>query len=152
MVILHFLNLTSVGPYHRPFVGASQGLSLAPGTFATTASSSDTGVKLALSSLTSSQPTPDQQPSRSSEGPPSISSIAVNDKYFICDQFSDWGSDYDIETFLEQVNFFEDFSHSFDSFQGVKGRLARHIHYCEHIGASCFIIDTIKYGNVIPFL
>ena len=45
---------------------------LAPGTFATIASISGTGVKLALSSLTSSQPTPDQQPSRSSESPPSM--------------------------------------------------------------------------------
>jgi hypothetical protein len=153
MVILHFLNFTSVGPSYRPFVGASQGVSLAPGTFVTTASSSGAVVTLDISSLTSSQPTPDQQPSRSSESPPSISSTAVNDKYFICDQFSDWGSDYDIETYLEQVKFFEDFNHSLDIFQGLnKGRLARHIHYWENLGASSFIIDTIKNGYVIPFL
>ncbi|CAC5396422.1 unnamed protein product [Mytilus coruscus] len=34
----------------------------------------------------------------------------------------------------------------------VKGRLAKHVKFWEHIGANSFVIDTISNGYVIPFI
>ena len=36
--------------------------------------------------------------------------------------------------------------------KGVKNRLRKHVDFWEHIGASEFVIQTIKTGYVIPFL
>ena len=78
----------------------------------------------------------------------------VNDKYF--DNFdSDFAIDCnaDLELFLRQINYFEERSiQEKDSFQGVKGRLSKNVQFWENIGASPFVIDTIKNGYVIPFL
>jgi hypothetical protein len=37
-------------------------------------------------------------------------------------------------------------------FKGVKGRLAKHIEFWMNIGASDFVLDTIRNGYVIPLL
>ena len=53
-----------------------------------------------------------------------------------------------IDLFLQHVAYFEN---SFVCSKGVKGSLARNIQYWQNIGASDFIIDTIKNGYIIPF-
>ena len=53
-----------------------------------------------------------------------------------------------IELFLQQVAYFKN-SHVCS--KGVKGRLAKHVQYWQSIGASEFVIDTIKNGYVVPF-
>ncbi|CAC5414329.1 unnamed protein product [Mytilus coruscus] len=137
------------------FVGASQGVSLAHSTCATTASSKATGEKTVLFSPASGHATATPQPTRSSTVEPELhSSVIVNDKYLdtINDQFSICFLDNDhIESFLEQVQYFEN-CQSYDKFKGVKGRLASHVKYWENIGACPFVLDTIKNGYVIPFI
>ncbi|CAC5360929.1 unnamed protein product [Mytilus coruscus] len=79
----------------------------------------------------------------------------VNDKYnftdFDCYE-CEYGSPYEFDIFLTQIYYFEKISHNFTSFTGVKGRLAKHVKFWEHIGANSFVIDTISNGYVIPFI
>ncbi|CAC5388554.1 unnamed protein product [Mytilus coruscus] len=137
----------------RPFVGASQGVSLAHSTCATTASSKATGERTVLFSPASGHPTATPQPTRSRKEEPALhSSAIVNDKYLDNDQFSICFHDNDhLESFLEQVQYFEN-CQSYDNFKGVKGRLASHVKYWENIGACPFVLGTIKNGYVIPFI
>ncbi|XP_052061441.1 uncharacterized protein LOC127701553 isoform X1 [Mytilus californianus] len=151
LLTLSIINVIS----NSPFVGASQGVSLAQSTRATTASNKATGEKTVLFSPVSGHPTATPQPTRSSKvGPERHSPVIVNDKYLdtINDQFSTCFVDNDyIESFLDQVQYFEN-CQSYDKFKGVKGRLACHVKYWENIGACPFVLDTIKNGYVIPFI
>ena len=56
----------------------------------------------------------------------------------------------DFSIFLEQVSFVENLENSV--FKGVKGSLFKHIDFWHGIGASDFVINTIKEGYTIPFL
>ena len=136
----------------RPFEGASHGVSRASMTCATTVNNSGIGERTARSCP--SQPTPSShRPTPSSETATSNDSgTAVHDKYFICDNSSVSQSFAEFDIFLEQVRYFEENSYCNESFKGVKGRLAKHADYWEKIGASSFVVDTIKNGYVIPFL
>ncbi|XP_052085201.1 uncharacterized protein LOC127722355 [Mytilus californianus] len=151
LLTLSIINVIS----NSPFVGASQGVSLAQSTRATTASNKATGEKTVLFSPVSGHLTATPQPTRSSKvGPERHSPVIVNDKYLdtINDQFSTCFVDNDyIESFLDQVQYFEN-CQSYDKFKGVKGRLACHVKYWENIGACPFVLDTIKNGYVIPFI
>ncbi|CAC5389779.1 unnamed protein product [Mytilus coruscus] len=78
-----------------------------------------------------------------------------NDKYIDCESyFSKWGNANSINEysiFLEQIKFFENAEHN-STFHGVKGSLNKHIEFWKNIGASDFVINTIKGGYIIPFL
>ncbi|CAC5379968.1 unnamed protein product [Mytilus coruscus] len=149
LLMLSIINVLS----SLPFVGASQGVSLAHSTCATTASSKATGERTVLFSPASGHPTATPQPTRSRKVEPALhSSAIVNDKYLDNDQFSICFHDNDdIESFLEQVQYFEN-CQSYDNFKGVKGRLASHVKYWENTGACPFVLGTIKNGYVIPFI
>ena len=87
LLMLSIINVIS----NSPFVGASQGVSLAQSTCATTASNNATREKTVLFSPASGHPTATPQPTRSSKvGPERHSPVIVNDKYLdtINDQFS----------------------------------------------------------------
>ena len=56
----------------------------------------------------------------------------------------------DYSIFLEQVSFFENLENRV--VKGVKGNLVKHIDIWHGIGASEFVINTIKEGYIIPFL
>ena len=127
----------------------THGVSRARGTCATSANSSDIGVKIAHS--TSGQHNKDN-PTHPDKAP-NVNSAVLNDKYFIETTFPEWGSGeiQDIDIFLEQVHFFEK-TENCDNFHGVKGRLKAHANFWESIGASEFVLNTIKEGYIIPFL
>ena len=80
----------------------------------------------------------------------------VNDKYFdylVCSDSYKFSSSYEFENFLSQVHFLENLDISCcKDFKGVKGRLAKHIEFWMNIGASDFVLDTIRNGYVIPFV
>ena len=57
----------------------------------------------------------------------------------------------DYSVFLEQIQFFENAEHN-STVHGVKGSLNKHIEFWENIGASDFVINTIKGGYIILFL
>ncbi|CAC5422587.1 unnamed protein product [Mytilus coruscus] len=139
MVTLLMLSIINV-INNSPFVGASQGVSLAQSTCATTASSKATGEKTVLFSPASGHPTATPQPTRSSK----VKYLdTINDQFPTC--FLD--NDH-IESFFQ---YFEN-CQSYEKFKGVKGRLACHVKYWENIGACPFVLDTIKNGYVIPFI
>jgi hypothetical protein len=80
----------------------------------------------------------------------------IDDKYFdylVCSDNYEFSNSYEFENFLSQVHFLEklDISCSKD-FKGVKGRLAKHVDIWMNIGASDFVLDTIRNGYVIPFV
>ncbi|XP_052103318.1 uncharacterized protein LOC127736766 [Mytilus californianus] len=147
---LLLLQLTISVAINSPFVPALHGLSRAPWTSVTTASSMVTGEGTAHS--TSSQP---QLLHPVTSHPNSNDTVTVNDKYLDISLLS---SSYEcnndeLDEFMSQVQFLEklDFSAS-HNFKGVKGRLAKHYDFWVKIGASDFVFDTIKNGYVIPFL
>ena len=80
--------------------------------------------------------------------------MVFNDKYCIEGNFIflEWGCDdlLDFSIFLEQVSFVENLENSV--FKGVKGNLVKHIDFWHGIGASDFVINTIKEGYIIPVL
>jgi hypothetical protein len=58
----------------------------------------------------------------------------------------------DINHFLQRVHYFEIQNSNCKFPSGVKSRLANHLSFWENIGATIFVLDTIKNGYVIPFL
>jgi len=78
----------------------------------------------------------------------------VNDKYFaFCLSNCFDNNDEEFNMFLAQVHYLESLDIlSCDNFKGVKGRLAKHIDFWVNIGASDFVIDTIKkMAMLFPF-
>ena len=75
----------------------------------------------------------------------------TKDKYFLHSALPEWGSDSntDFDIFIEQVHYFE--KCGTENYHGVKGRLAKHAEYWEKIGASDFVLSTVKEGYIIPF-
>lgn len=137
----------------RPFVGATHDVSRATGTCVTNVSSMDTGVRTVHSTGTSCSQhrTTDQD-----KAPYDTSrfNFDSDDKYFYCnvtDSNLDTNTCTEFSNFLEQVLFFEN-AEKTGIFHGVKGNLAKHLNFWERIGASAFILNTIKGGYVIPFL
>jgi len=74
------------------------------------------------------------------------------DKYSFDSDLPEWGSDSntDFDIFLEQVHYFE--KRGTENYHGVKDRLAKHAEYGEKIGASNFVLSTVKEGYTIPFI
>ena len=69
------------------------------------------------------------------------------DKYSFDSALPEWGSDSntDFDIFIEQVHYFE--KCGTENFHGVK-----HTEYWVKIGASDFVLRTIKEGYIIPFI
>jgi hypothetical protein len=139
--------------HRRPFGAAPHGVSRACGTSATSASNPDTGRPTVHSTTSRLQPTAvisKPVPQQNSEA------TCVNDKYFdylVCSDSYEFSSSYEFENFLSQVHFLEKLDISCSKvFKGVKGRLAKHIEFWMNIGASDFVLDTIRNGYVIPFV
>ncbi|CAC5418320.1 unnamed protein product [Mytilus coruscus] len=137
---LLLLQLTISVVVNSPFVPAPHGVSRAPWTSVTTVSSMVTGEETAPS--TSSQP---QLLHPLTSQPNSNDPITVNDN-----------NNDELDEFMPQVHFLEklDFSvsHNFKGVKHVKGRIAKHYDFRVKIGASDFVLDTIKNGYVFPFL
>jgi len=134
-----------------PFVGATQDVSRATGTCVTNVNSMDTGVRTVHSTGTSCS----QRRTTDQDKAPYDTcrfNFDSHDKYFYCNVLdSNLDTNTEFSNFLEQVLFFEN-AEKTGIFHGVKGNLAKHIHFWERIGASDFILNTIKGGYVIPFL
>ena len=148
MLLVVFLPFLTSSVIRRPFVTAPHDVSRALGTSAICASSSATGGDNVRSTLNPQLPT--LSPALSARSDPA----SINDKYFDLSVLSNCFDDNteEFELFLSQVHFLEklDIS-SGNNCKGVKGRLAKHIDFWVKIGASDFILDTIRNGYVIPF-
>ena len=71
-------------------------------------------------------------------------------KYSLYSALPEWGSNTDFDIFIEQVHYFE--KCGTENFHGVKGQLAKHADYWVKIGASDFVLSTVKEGYIIPFI
>lgn len=132
----------------RPFVEASGGVGPPRGISVMDVNNSDIGVSSAPLRESSRQL---HQPTTPRDQPANEINPVLNDKYFYDHVFSEWDSDnvHDVHLFFEHVRYFEnDLSPS----SGVKGSLAKNINFWHSIGASAFVIKTIKEGYLIPFL
>jgi hypothetical protein len=118
------------------------------------AGNSDTGGKTVHFSSPNQQTTlvPESTPPNSETTSSTACSAVVNDKYFLCNHLNWVDESHEFTHFLEQVHYFEDMSKCSENCQGVKGSVARHVAYWEKIGASSFVLDTMKNGYVIPFI
>ncbi|CAG2254612.1 unnamed protein product [Mytilus edulis] len=105
-----------------PFVTAPHDVSRASGTCASFVSSSGIGEKNCPSNLDPLVPDRLELPitSKSADAPRN-----VNDKYNFTDIDCfecEYESQYELDNFLTQIHYFEEISHNFMSFTGVKGR------------------------------
>jgi hypothetical protein len=118
------------------------------------AGNSETGGKTVHFSSPSQQTTlvPESTPPNSETTSTTACSAVVNDKYFLCNHLNWVDESHEFTHFLEQVHYFEDMSKCSENCQSVKGSLTRHVAYWEKIGASSFVLDTIKNGYIIPFI
>ena len=127
-----FSSLTTAS---RPFRGAVAARRL-NAMYVSNAGFLDSGKETAQNSTNQQQQVPVHQSSQ------------IKDKYF--DISDDILPHCQMTVLLEHANYFDkvDFS---KIAKGVKSRLSKSIYFWEHIGASKFILNTLKHGYVIPF-
>ncbi|VDI54655.1 Hypothetical predicted protein [Mytilus galloprovincialis] len=109
----------------QPFRNSAHGVSRASGTCASFVSSSGIGEKIAPSNLDPLVPDRLELPitSKSADAPRN-----VNDKYNFTDIDCfecEYESQYELDNFLTQIHYFEEISHNFMSFTGVKGKVSQ---------------------------